>query len=239
MIRRIASHARMEITLTLRRGESLLVTVGIPVAVLAFFASVDVLPGRADEVAFLVPGVVALAIVASALVSLSIATGFERQSGVLRRVGTTPLGRGGLLAAKLIALAFIVVLQIAAVVAVGTAFGWRPRAHIPAAIAAVALGTIAFAGIGFVLAGRLRAETNLAAANGLFVVFLLFGGTIIPASRLPGGLRAFAAVLPTHAFVTATRAALAQGRADLVHLITLAVWAVVSVGIARMAFRWE
>ena len=53
------------------------------------------------------------------------------------------------------------------------------------AVGAVLLGTVAFAGIGLLMAGTLRAEVNLAAANGLYLVLLLLGGMVIPLAKLP------------------------------------------------------
>ena len=91
--------------MTLRRGESLLLTLGIPVGLLIFFSLVDVLPTTTDKpVTFLAPGIVALAVMSAAMVGLAIATAFERQYGVLKRIGTTPLGRTNLLVAKITAI---------------------------------------------------------------------------------------------------------------------------------------
>lgn len=238
-MRRIAAQTRMEIALTLRRGESLLVTIGIPVAILFFFTIADVLPHRGRAVDFLMPGILALAVVSSAMTSLGIATGFERQSGVLRRIGVTPLGRGGLFAAKVVSAAFICLLQTGALIGVGLALGWHARVAPLAALAAFVLGIALFAAIGFTLAGRLRAETNLAVANGLFLVFLLAGGIIVPVTRLPTGLESFARVLPTEPFVASLRSSLVHGRTDGSALFALLVWTLVVSLIARRAFRWE
>jgi ABC-2 type transport system permease protein len=68
--------------MTLRRGETLLVTIGIPVVFLVFFSEVHVLPtGHESAVSFVVPGVLALSVMSTAMVSLGIATGFERGYG--------------------------------------------------------------------------------------------------------------------------------------------------------------
>ena len=80
----------------------------------------------AHPVDFLVPGVLSLAVMASAMVSLGIATGFERRYGVLKRLGSTPLSRGGLLVAKTATVLALEVLQIVLVVLVGIAIGWSP-----------------------------------------------------------------------------------------------------------------
>jgi ABC-2 type transport system permease protein len=229
----------MEIALTLRRGESLLVTIGIPVAILFFFTIADVLPHRGRAIDFLMPGVLALAVVSSAMTSLGIATGFERQSGVLRRIGVTPLGRDGLLIAKIVSVGFVCLLQTVALVGIGLALGWHARVAPFPALAAFILGIALFTAIGFTLAGRLRAETNLAAANGLFLVLLLAGGIVVPVARLPAGLRSFARVLPTDPFVASLRSSLVHGSADGSALLALFVWTLVLSLIARRAFRWD
>jgi len=236
----VLAQAKVELLLTLRRGESLLVTIGIPVGILAFFSFVDVLPhGGGKAVDFLVPGVLALSVISSAMTSLGIATGFERHAGVLRRLGTTPLGRGGLLAAKLIALLATVVVQVAAVVGVGYLLGWKPNGSFAIAAALIVLGVVAFAALGFLLAGRLRAETNLAAANGLFLVFLLLGGIVVTMSKLPKGVAAFSRALPAEPLATALRDSLQHGFVPLRAVVTLAIWAVVGSLIAVASFRWD
>src|ERR1700739_2598234 len=118
-MRALGAQVAAELRLTLRRGDAVLLTVAIPVGLLVFFALVDVLPkpaGVAHPVTFLTPGIVALAVMSTAMVSLGIATGFERQHGVLKRLGAPPLGRPRLLAAKATATAAIEVLQVALLV---------------------------------------------------------------------------------------------------------------------------
>jgi ABC-2 type transport system permease protein len=238
------AQARAEVAMTLRRGESVLLALGIPVMLLVFFSLVDVLPlpaGVDEPVDFLAPGILALAVMSTAMVSLAIATGFERQYLVLKRLGSTPLGRPALLAAKTTAVVVVELVQVAVLVAVALALGWSMSgASVLAAAAAVALATVAFAGVGLLMAGALPAMTTLAAANALYLVLLLLGGMVVPLSKLPGGLRAVARALPAAALSDALHAALGAGgavpgRAWLV----LAVWAVVAPVAAALAFRWE
>ena len=226
--------------MTLRRGESLLLALGIPVLLLVFFSVVDVLPTNTDDpVDFLAPGVLALAVMSTAMVGLGIATGFERQYLVLKRLGTTPLGRPALLAAKTAAVLVVEVVQVAVLVPVALALGWRPDGNVAVALAAVLVATVAFAGLGLLMAGTLRAEVTLAAANGLYLVLLLLGGMVVPLAELPGALRAVARALPAAALSDALHAALASaavpGRAWLV----LAIWAVAAPAAAAALFRWE
>ncbi|HEX2064105.1 MAG TPA: ATP-binding cassette domain-containing protein, partial [Acidimicrobiales bacterium] len=175
-LRRVAAQSRAEVGMTLRRGESLLVTLGVPVVLLGFFSLVDVLPtDTPDPVDFLAPGILALAVMSTAMVSLGIATGFERQYLVLKRLGSTPLRRGELLAAKTATVLVVEALQVALLVPLALALGWRPDGSAPLAALAILAGTAAFAGLAMLMAGTLRAEMTLAAANGLYLVLLLLG----------------------------------------------------------------
>ncbi|MDP8977131.1 MAG: ABC transporter permease, partial [Actinomycetota bacterium] len=215
--RRVGAQARMELVLLARNGESLLVTLGIPVGLLVFFSLVDVLPtGGGSAVDFLVPGILALSVMSTSLVSLAIATGFERSYLVLKRLGASPLRRGELVVAKALSVLAVEVVQVAVVLATGWALGWRPAS--PAwglAAAALLLGTAAFAGIAMAMAGSLRAVVTLALANGLFVVLLLLGDLVVPLERLPGPLAQVAALLPAAPLAALLRAAVGTGGAVL------------------------
>jgi ABC-2 type transport system permease protein len=228
----------MELRLTLRRGESLLLTLAIPLGLLVFFGTVDVIGGV--TVGFLVPGIVALAVMSTAMTGLAIATGFERQYGVLKRLGATPLPRSGLLLAKTLSVLAVETLQVALIVVLGLVLGWRPSGGAAAgAVAFVVLGTTAFAGLGLLMAGRLRAEATLAAANGLYLVLLLVSGMVVPLAKLPGGLRAVARALPSGALAEGLRASFGGAGGLARPLLVLAVWAVVALAAAAATFRWE
>jgi ABC-2 type transport system permease protein len=236
----LAAQTRMELLLTLRRSESLLVTLVIPLGILVFFARVDVITSVDDPVRFLVPGVLALAVMSTAMVSLGIATGYERRYGVLKRLGSTPLGRGGLLAAKTGNVVLIEVLQAVVIVATGLALGWRVHSGVLAAIGLLLVGTVAFAGIGMLLAGTLRAEANLAVANGLFLLLLFLGGMAYPLSRLPDAIQVVAEALPAAALSESVRGVLASDpHLPLDAFAVLVAWAVAAPLLAVRFFRWE
>lgn len=238
----LAAQARVETTLSLRRGESLLLTLGIPVGLLVFFSVVDVLPIDADDpVDFLAPGVLALAVMSTAMVNLAIATGFERQYLVLKRLGSTPLGRGRLLSAKTIAIGLVLVVQVVILVVVSLLLGWDPDlGGIGPALAAAVLATVAFAGLGLLMAGTLRGEMTLALANGLYLVLLLLGGMVIPLDELPDAIRTVAELLPAAALADVLNGSLTEGGSvDGQSWVVLAAWAVVTPAAAVRWFRWE
>jgi ABC-2 type transport system permease protein len=214
----------------------LLITVVVPVVLLVFFGGVA---GNPPE--FLVPGLLALAVMSTSMVSLGIATAYERYYGALKRLLGSPLPRVSLIAAKTLAVLLIEVVQVALLMGIARVlFGWRPGGSPLAAVAALVLGSAAFAGLGLLMAGTLRAEATLAVANGLYLVFLLLGGFILPLDRLPGPIGTFAHALPAAALADATRAAFSGADQDaLGPLALLAGWAVVTVGGAVLTFRPE
>ena len=243
----VAAMTAMELRLVLRRGENLFATIVIPTLVLVLFSSISILPtGPGRSVDFLLPGAIALGIIATSLVSLGITTAYDRSYGVLKRLGGSPLSRAELVAARLLTVLVVEVVQIGLLV--GTArlvLGWTGGSGGGSAllfVVAVLLGTIAFAGLGLLLAGTLRAETVLAVANVLFLGFLVVGGIIVPIDRLPGPLAAIAAALPAAPLAELLRDALGSGApgADLVTpLGVLVAWALGAVGLAAATFRWE
>ena len=131
-------------------------------------------------------------------------------------------------------------MQIAALVPVAIALGWRPSGAVASALAAVLLGTIAFSGLGLLLAGALKPELTLALANGLYLVLLLLGGMVVPLSSLPDVLRTVAELLPAAALSDALRASVGQGASVPARAwLVLTAWALATPLAAAATFRWE
>lgn len=238
---RVLAQARFESLAILRNGEQLLVSLALPAMVLLGLALTTVPPlgeGRRIDVA--VPGVLALCVLSSAFTGQAIATGFDRRYGVLRLLGSTPLGRRGLLAAKALAVLVVVLLQFAAVGALGLGLGWEPHwAGIPAAIVTTLLGTWAFVALALLLGGTVRAEGVLALANLIWVALLALGGVVVPVGLLPPALQPVVSLLPSGALGEAMRSALASGQADGTAWLVLLAWGTGATALASRFFRWS
>jgi ABC-2 type transport system permease protein len=237
----VRAQSRIELVKTLRQGEGMLVNIAVPVGVLVLFSKSDLVDLEWDDpVDFLFPGVLALAVMSSAMVSLGIATGFERRYGVLKRLGTTPLTRGGLLAAKTVGVLLIEVLQTVVLLGTAVALGWDLRWQLVPAAALMLVGTVIFASIGLLMAGTLRAEANLAAANALYLLLLTLGGMAYPLDDMPAFLEPIAKALPSAALAEALRALLTdEVDFEAWTLVVLAVWLVAAPIAASRLFRWE
>ena len=242
-IRQILIQTRFELLLTARRGENVLVTLIIPIMLLIFFASLNIIPTKngTGPAAFLLPGILAIAIMAAGMVNLGIATAYERYYGVLKRLGSSPLSRSGLIIAKIISILVLEVIQVILLIGVAVLlYGWRPVGSFPLALLSLTLGTITFAALGLAMAGALRAEMTLAGANALFLVFILLGGGILPLDHLPAPLAALAQVLPAAALTQALQQTLTTGGSFPAYpLLILAIWAVVILVVTIRTFKWE
>jgi ABC-2 type transport system permease protein len=184
------------------------------------------------------PGVLALAVMSTAFTSLAIATGFERRYGVLKRLGSSPLPRSGLLLGKVGALLLVEALQIVLISVVALALGWHPHASGAAAVLTVVLGTAAFASLGLFVAGVMRAEATLAAANLVYLLLMAGGAVVLPASAY-GGFSHVARLLPSGALGEGLRNALWSGTTQWSALLVLLVWAAVGTALTARTFTWE
>ena len=240
----IMAQAGLETRMLVRNGEQLLLTLVIPVLLLTAL-SLDhlVSEGPGPRVDFLVPGMLALAVLSTAFTSQAIATGFERRYGVLKRLGATPLSRGGLIGAKTVTVIGVELAQTAILIAVGLALGWQPNAGPGAAVwvaLLVLVGTAAFSGLALLLAGTLRAEATLALANLVYLLLLGIGGIIFPLTKFPASAQPVLTLLPSGALSDGLHKVLQHGSGlPLRDLAVLAVWAVITITLAGRLFRWE
>ncbi|MFG3104531.1 ABC transporter permease [Streptomyces sp. NPDC048182] len=239
--RMIAAQAALETRMLLRNGEQLLLTVIIPTLLLVLFSSVDIVDtGEGEAVDFLAPGVLALAVLSTAFTGQAIATGFERRYGVLKRLAASPLPRWALMTAKTVSVLVTEVLQIVLLTVIALALGWSPHGNPFTVLLLLTLGTAACSGLGLLMAGTLRAEATLAAANLVFLLLLVGGGVIVPLDKFPDGLRNVLELLPVAALSDGLREVLRYGAGvPWGDLGVLAVWSVAGLAAAGKFFRWE
>ncbi|MFJ8273598.1 ABC transporter permease [Streptomyces sp. NPDC094154] len=241
LTRMIAAQAALETRMLLRNGEQLLLTVVIPTLLLVLFSSVDIVDtGSGRAVDFLTPGVLALAVMSTAFTGQAIATGFERRYGVLKRLAASPLPRWGLMTAKTVSVLVTEVLQVVLLTMIAFALGWSPHGNPFAVLLLMVLGTAAFSGLGLLMAGTLKAEATLAAANLVFLLLLVGGGVVVPLEKFPPVAQDVLGLLPISALSGGLRDVLQHGAGmPWGDLAILVVWAVAGLAAAGKFFRWE
>jgi ABC-2 type transport system permease protein len=239
----LISQTSLEFRLQLRNAEQVGLTLVIPLLLLFFFNlpllySLGV-PRRID---FVVPSIIALSVMSAAFTGLAIGTGFERKYAVLKRLGATALPRSILIAAKTISVLLLELVQVVLVGGLGLALAWHHHGNPFYLLLLVVLGTAAFGGLGLLLAGTVRAEVTLAAANLVWLVLLFAGGIAIPLSKYPHSVSEVLQYLPSAALSQGLHHALpASGGASIPwhDLLTLLVWAGLALPAAARWFRWE
>ena len=239
--RQVQAQAAFEFKLLMRNGEQLLLTLIIPLFLLVGLTFMPFIKsGDQPRVTLVVPGVIALAIMSTAFTAQAISVGFDRRYGVLKLLGVTPLSRIRLLLAKTVAILVIEPIQIVLILAVAAILGWRPVGNPAGALGLVILGTAAFSALSFALAGVLRAEATLAAANAIYLILLLAGGTVIPRDQMPGWLGAAGQALPSGALGNGLREVMAGGGGiPISSALILLGWFALGAFIAARTFKWE
>ncbi len=236
-----AAQARTELVLLLRNGEQVLLSLVLPVGLLVVLSTLDFVEVTRVGVArvdFFTPGVAALAVMSTAFTGQAIATGFERQYGVLKRLGATPLPRSTLLLAKTTSVLVVEALQLLLIGGVAYALGWHPAGNAVSVLLLVAAGTAAFSGLGLLLGGTLRGLTCLAVANLAWLLLLVLGGIMFDLSAF-GPAEPVLRLLPSAALSDGLRTSLVDGHLPVGDLLTLVVWGGLSLVAAARAFRWE
>lgn len=238
---RVLNQGKYEAETMLRNGEQLILAVVLPLLGLIALSVTPVLddfgPSRIDTAT---PGILALCALSTAFTGQGIATGFDRRYGVLRFLSTTPLGRAGLIAGKVIAVLSVLAIQVVLVSVVALFIGWRPSLPgIPLALLLLVLGAVAFTSLGLLVAGTVRPEATLAITNLLWILLAGIGGIILPAASLPSDMEPFVQLLPSAALGDVLRSALIDTQFNLPATLILLAWTILGGLAAVRWFKWS
>lgn len=241
--RMLLAQTRMELVLLLRNGEQLLLTMFIPITILVGLSLLPLDTEAGDtpaaRAATFVPAVLAVAIMSTAFTGQAIAVGFDRRYGALKRLGATPIPRWGIIAGKSLAVLLVVILQSVIIGGIGLAFGWRPSVvGLLLGAVAVALGTAAFACLGLLLGGTMKAEVVLALGNLIWFVLLGLAGLVVFDRHVPGVVHTIARLSPSGALTESLTRAL-DSSVDVFGFCVLIAWAVVGGALAVRWFRFQ
>lgn len=237
-VRMLRAQTRMELSLFLRNGEQLLVALVIPVAVLFALTSIDIGAVPEPRIAYAITAVLTLSVMGTAFTGQAIAVGFDRRYGALKRLGGTPLPPTVVIGGKILATLILVMGQSLILGLLAVALGWRPGlSGLLVGAVMIVLGGMAFAAMGLLLGGTLKAEVVLALAN--LIWFLLIGGAglAIGIADLPGMVQDILVVVPSYALTTALVTAL-EGGVAVVAALVLAGWTAVCGALAVRYFSF-
>ncbi|MFI6361832.1 ABC transporter permease [Nocardia sp. NPDC050630] len=235
----MTAQTRLELILLLRNGEQLLLTMFIPITLLVGLSLLPFGDLGEDRVDKIVPAVMMVAVMSTAFTGQAIAVGFDRRYGALKRLGATPLPRWGIVAGKSAAVLIVVVLQAILLGAIGFGLGWRPElAGLGLGALVIALGTAAFAAMGLLLGGTLKAEIVLALANILWFVMLGIASIVFASDGLPAAVNVLVRLVPSGALADTLEDAM-RTTIDWFGIAVLAAWGGISAFLATRFFRFD
>lgn len=239
----LRAQSRLELTLLLRNGEQLLLTMFIPITLLIGLCllplTTDLGADPAARAHTFVPAIMTIAVMSTAFTGQAIAVGFDRRYGALKRLGGTPIPRWGIIAGKSIAVVIVVALQSVIIGGLGFAFGWRPGIlGLLIGALVIAVGTVTFAALGLLLGGTFKAEVVLALANLLWFAMIGIGSLVVLGSRVPEAVEWIARATPAGALTESLTQA-AAGTVDVFGICILLIWAALGVVLSIRYFKFQ
>jgi ABC-2 type transport system permease protein len=229
-----------EFKLNARNGEQLLLLVIIPVIVYFALTRTSFIGGASWDAQNALSVAVTIATLAAGFTSLAIATAFERRSGTLLYMGTTPVTRLELVLGKSLSTFLLALVSSFALCVVALITGWQPTSKALLLIGVLLVGTLSVSGYAFLMAGTMRAEAVLALANGIFVVVLMFGGVIFQYNGIGATI---ASLFPPRALLIlnewAVRGANPSETSVWISAFVLVSWGVLGILLASKFFKWR
>jgi len=192
----------------------------------------------------LLAGMIAYGVANTAFAGLTIQLVVRRESGVLKRLRSTPLPSSTYLTAVLTSTLLVFVLQMATIIVLGwflfdTAV---PTEWLSLAVT-VLVGVLSFAGLGVGLASLIKsAEGSSAIVNVVLLPMAFLSGSFGPTRDYPRALQALADVLPLTYLIETLKGVLLEHEQAWEHLGALAVvlaWGLLGLVVALKRFSWE
>jgi len=196
-----------------------------------------------STVAYLVPSILAMALMQLGVFA-AIPLVQQRERGILKRLGATPLPRWKLIASNVLLRLLVAIVDAVLILGIGYVFfGVQVVGSLLAVAGLVLLGAATFLALGFMLAAWLRTEEQATGVVQIVQVPMMFlSGIFFSFAFLPGFLQTIARLLPLTYLADAMRQVMVNGTqvAPLgVDLAVLTGWLVVCLAIATRWFRWE
>jgi ABC-2 type transport system permease protein len=196
-----------------------------------------------SNVAYLVPSILAMALMQLGIFA-AIPLVQQREKGILKRIGATPLARWKLVASNILLRLLVAAIDGVLIIGIGIAlFNVQIVGSVLAMAGLILLGAGAFLAIGFLLASFLKTEEQATGVVQVVQMPMMFlSGIFFSFDFMPGWLQGVARLLPLTYLGDALRQVMVNGTqvAPLgVDLAILTGWMVVCLAVAARTFRWE
>ncbi len=202
----------------------------------------DVATQSVSYFAFLLPGIIGMSIMSSAVNGTVGMMAHNRATGVFRKLATTPISRIGWNAGRIIQMTIILMVSTAiALIAGWLAFGVVPNIN-PMMIVTIIAGGAVFSGLGMIIASFIKDEETAAnAASALTFPLMFVSGSFFPIEQMPWFLQYLAKVSPLTYLNDGLRSSMITGNNE-VALFSLAVVSVLGIllfAVGVMVMKWK
>ena len=245
----VAHQARYDLLAMLRNRQARFFTLLLPVLFLVIFVSVfgnhRIGPLGIKASTYYVPGLSALAVIASSFVNLVVSLTSQRETGVLKRRRATPVPAWVLIVGRTVTAVAVSLTVMTVLILIGRfAYGVELRtAAIPAVALTAVVGSICFCSLGYALSTAVQsADSAQPMVQGLILPLYFISGVFVPDIRLPGWLRHVAEVFPVQHLADGLHHAydptIHGVGIDWNDLAVLALWAIAGLAITLRRFSW-
>jgi len=248
-VRLFVHELRAEQLLFWRNREAAFFTFFLPVIFFLIFASVYgndriTKEGGIRAASFLEAGMIGYGVAATCFAGLGITLVIRRESGILKRIRSTPLPAPTYLVAVLASTFIVFLIEAALIMAAGRLFFSVPvPGRLLSLIVVFAIGAICFAAMGLGVTALVRsAEGSSAVINAIYLPMAIIAGTFFTPKSYPQFLRVIADILPLTHYTQLTRDVMVHGQHlwhDTGAIAVVAVWGVIGLAAAIRGFRWQ
>ncbi|WP_424358350.1 ABC transporter permease [Methanocella sp. MCL-LM] len=202
----------------------------------------DVATSNISYIDFLLPGIIGMSIMSSAVNGTVSTTARNRATGVFRKLATTPISRIEWNAARIVTQTLIIMLSVAVSLAVAwLIFGIIPNINVVSVLMIVA-GAAVFSGLGMILSAFVKdVDAAENAASAITFPLMFVSGSFIPVGNMPWFLQFIADVSPLTYLNDGLRSSMITGNYGdaLTNLAIVGVLGIILFGIGVAVLRWK
>jgi len=196
-----------------------------------------------SNVAYLVPSILAMALMQLGVFA-AIPLVQQREKGILKRIGATPLPRWKLVGSNVLLRLIVAIVDAVVILGIGLMFfNVQIVGNLLAVVGLVLLGAGSFLALGFMLASFLKTEEQATGVVQVVQMPMMFlSGIFFQFDFLPGFLKTVGMFMPLTYLGDAFRQVMVNGTQVAPLAVDVAVltgWLVVCLAIAGRSFRWE
>jgi ABC-type multidrug transport system permease subunit len=193
---------------------------------------------------FLFPGLLGMNLMGTGMWGIGFAIADVRRRKFLRRLMVTPMRRSSFFLSFMLSRLVFLTLELVVLVSIGHwALGVPFRGDILSFAIVCVVGAFCFAGLGILVASRVRTIEGVSGLMNLVMMPMWLGsGVFFSYEKFPDAMHPILRQLPLTALNDALRAVMIDGDSILTQgpeMLVLAGWIVITFAVALKIFRWE